>query len=377
MASDATFTISELPAKASAARSQILAMIRSGQVLPGQALPPERELAALLGVNHRTIRRGLDDLIKAGLVVKRPRLGNFVRQVPVESVAKVALILPQWVTRQTNRHPLLGTLWNGVTDVFDQSRGEAQVHLLDYDHAAKALWTEAGHIAVGRGIKGVIVYLSGPLRQSELRPFLDSGLQVVVICDSGLDLDELDVPVVVLNPEDIVRQAVRRLVELGHRNIAMIHYEGSDDVRMLASVNRIWQECGLAFTPETLIGPEHPSGPEPRLDFSLIRKFLSRSPRPGALVVTDELIASAVFRCCYERDLRVPEDISLVSIFNNTPDVHPVRLSAPHTTRISYGIGRRASLTLQSLMNGQPVTERVVQMAGDIHWAESVAAPAG
>ncbi len=45
---------------------------------PGDPLPPERELAAELGVSRVTLRRAVDELVLAGRVVRRSGAGAFV-----------------------------------------------------------------------------------------------------------------------------------------------------------------------------------------------------------------------------------------------------------------------------------------------------------
>jgi GntR family transcriptional regulator len=49
------------------------------QVLaPNDALPPERQIAAELGVSRITVRKALDGLVEEGLLVRRQGSGNFV-----------------------------------------------------------------------------------------------------------------------------------------------------------------------------------------------------------------------------------------------------------------------------------------------------------
>jgi GntR family transcriptional regulator len=52
--------------------------IRSGVYRPGQALPPQRKLAASLGVTLMTLRQALRGLSDQGLVVQQPGRGTFV-----------------------------------------------------------------------------------------------------------------------------------------------------------------------------------------------------------------------------------------------------------------------------------------------------------
>lgn len=63
---------------------RLLAVIKLGVVGPGEHFPPERELAALLGVSRITLREAIGDLRNAGYVEsRRGRFGGtFVRYTP-------------------------------------------------------------------------------------------------------------------------------------------------------------------------------------------------------------------------------------------------------------------------------------------------------
>lgn len=55
--------------------------IRDGAMQPGDALPSERELAQRAEVSRVTVRRAMQDLVRAGLLVQRRGSGTFVAAV--------------------------------------------------------------------------------------------------------------------------------------------------------------------------------------------------------------------------------------------------------------------------------------------------------
>ncbi|RCK81409.1 MAG: putative transcriptional regulator of pyridoxine metabolism [Candidatus Ozemobacter sibiricus] len=57
---------------------QITQLIRSGKLAPGDRLPPERDLAAALGVARGTIKQAYDTLVQQRLVVATQGRGSFV-----------------------------------------------------------------------------------------------------------------------------------------------------------------------------------------------------------------------------------------------------------------------------------------------------------
>jgi GntR family transcriptional repressor for pyruvate dehydrogenase complex len=64
----------------------ILEQIREGNLLPGQQLPPERELATTLGVSRPSLREALRALSILGILDKRHGEGVFVTELSPEAL---------------------------------------------------------------------------------------------------------------------------------------------------------------------------------------------------------------------------------------------------------------------------------------------------
>jgi GntR family transcriptional repressor for pyruvate dehydrogenase complex len=76
--------------------SQIHELIREGKFRAGDQLPSERELAETFKVSRTSVREALRALETQGLTVSRTGMGNFVADLPVESlVAPLARLLIQ------------------------------------------------------------------------------------------------------------------------------------------------------------------------------------------------------------------------------------------------------------------------------------------
>lgn len=63
----------------SAVAKQLLDLFTSGDIMPGTRLPPERQLAATLGIGRSAVREALAALEILGLVDVRPGSGTFLR----------------------------------------------------------------------------------------------------------------------------------------------------------------------------------------------------------------------------------------------------------------------------------------------------------
>jgi GntR family transcriptional repressor for pyruvate dehydrogenase complex len=89
-----------VPTAAAEVADRLVTAIALGEYLPGERLPSERDLAALLGVSRSTIREASGRLLAAGLVdVRRGRQGGiYVRERwTAESAEAVRrTLLPRW-----------------------------------------------------------------------------------------------------------------------------------------------------------------------------------------------------------------------------------------------------------------------------------------
>jgi GntR family transcriptional repressor for pyruvate dehydrogenase complex len=65
---------------------RLLSLMRSGHLAEGSKLPPERELAEMLGVSRTMVREALAALQLAGLVERRPGLGTVIVRTPAQTI---------------------------------------------------------------------------------------------------------------------------------------------------------------------------------------------------------------------------------------------------------------------------------------------------
>lgn len=61
---------------------QLIREIAAGRLVEGERLPPEREMAADLGISVGTLRKSLADLEARGLLDRRQGSGNYIKSAP-------------------------------------------------------------------------------------------------------------------------------------------------------------------------------------------------------------------------------------------------------------------------------------------------------
>ncbi len=77
---------------AQAVADQLLAMIRSGALQPGDRFPPERELMERLGVGRSSVREALQILSAVNVISSVPGAGTFVKEPQADEVLRADLI---------------------------------------------------------------------------------------------------------------------------------------------------------------------------------------------------------------------------------------------------------------------------------------------
>jgi GntR family transcriptional regulator len=63
--------------------------IEHGVIAPDDALPPERDLAEMLGVSRITVRKAIDELAEEGLLIRKQGSGTFVTNRVEKNFAKL------------------------------------------------------------------------------------------------------------------------------------------------------------------------------------------------------------------------------------------------------------------------------------------------
>ncbi len=88
-------------------RQQLREAIKEGRLRPGDALPAEPQLAEMAGVSRATVRQGIEELVREGLLRRMRGHGTFVAEPPpsppTEPAASLALGILQQIAQQPAR----------------------------------------------------------------------------------------------------------------------------------------------------------------------------------------------------------------------------------------------------------------------------------
>jgi GntR family transcriptional regulator len=84
--------------------------IETGELKPGQSLPPEREMAAMTGLSRVTVRKAVQALVQAGRLVQRRGSGTFVAP-EVERVEQALSLLTSFSEDMARRGKAGRSVW--------------------------------------------------------------------------------------------------------------------------------------------------------------------------------------------------------------------------------------------------------------------------
>ncbi|HMR13103.1 MAG TPA: LacI family DNA-binding transcriptional regulator [Arachnia sp.] len=168
-------------------------------------------------------------------------------------------------------------------------------------------------------------------------------------------------------PDDVQagRLATQILLEHGHRRIAHITEYPTDGLardQRVEGFQAALREAGLP--PGRVIdpGPEHPASASESAE-GLALPLLDAPDRPTAIFTFNDLDAVGVFRATQRLGLRIPDDVSVISIDNRENVAEELRpglttLALPH-----YELGRRATdRLLDAIDGGTPIPTDVVKV---------------
>ena len=175
-------------------------------------------------------------------------------------------------------------------------------------------------------------------------------------------IQKQNTPVVVLDRRmpsgaqvDVVRcenvqgayQLVKLLIDLGHRQIAVIggpHLVSTSEDRVLG-YRRAIADAGLGQTDIVCYGAfTQASG------YELAQQLLAGQPRPTAVFAANNLIAIGAFKAVQDAGLRVPEDVAMVA-FDDLPANLLVFPFLTVAVQPAYEMGRRATQLLLSRLS--------------------------
>lgn len=309
--------------------------IRNGARKAGEFVGTEQELCREHGISRVSVRRATEQLIREGLIERRPGKGLFVRE-PDRSARLIQVVVPDLSFKQCVQ------IARGA-QLLAAERG-FQVQVSD---AHNRMDTD---IAVLRQLPDMAA--EGALILSWHHPRFTEAM---------LDLKRQNYPFVLVDehPRDIEIDSVtadnhagglmvgNALIDLGHRRIGFVGNIIADTVRArLEGLRDAMGDRGLPFD-RTLVADLAVQPQEDwaeRIEFCT-QRLLARADRPTAIFYSDDQVAAEGYRVIREAGLRIPEDISVVG-FDDSPLCRWLNPTLATVRQPSIEMGRAAMAML-------------------------------
>lgn len=348
-------------------REGIQEQIEDNTLPPGSKLPSERELQEMLGVSRATVRQALRFLIDNDLLQSTPGTGTFVLESAVVEKRLVGLIVSG-----PNFHFFYPQLAAAFSTCLRQSGYVTSLvmHNEQVEHLIEAIQELMAQNVAALAIT--------PPRHGD-RSLLDSWLAELTVAN---------VPVVFIGRQTaryphidciatdnwrIGYEATRHLLELGHRRIVHIGILDYSTGRSRAEGYRqAMIEAGL----EPSILQISDEVPDPALPGSSPSEHLATpayqialelwsTDRPTAVFCFNDVSAMGVYKALRDLALRIPEDVSLISVDNLLTTRH---FEVPLTTFALPGeaIGCRGAEVLLRRIAGKVDTPELQLLAAPI-----------
>ena len=336
-------------------RGKILSGIREGRWRSGEQLPPLPALATEFGASRWATDRALTQLIREGVLSRRPKKGTFVRSRSPGEAFRHAPVAIMGVTPQSwLQGDYLGPMMNAFA-------GE----LIEHDWIFLHYSADAEKRLRTLDIPLVIAVTPTAAQLSALEQLAAAGIQVLCL---GAHVPSARLHYIASDNAQGVTDGCRYLQQLGHRRIGFVICNTLmyDTIERVGAFRQAMEDLRLDDDERLLVCRDHPNGQQALVDEAVNQWFSDAHP-PTAIFSGGLGLTTALMRALSERKMSTPRDVSILG-FDDAPLL--AHLATPLTTiRQPLDImGRRVVQLLPELLDytGRPLqlmlpTELVVR----------------
>ncbi|NLX71454.1 MAG: substrate-binding domain-containing protein [Clostridiales bacterium] len=325
------------------------------ELMPGDQLPTEMEMAEIFGVSRITTKRALEELEREGLIYRKRGQGSFVldlfQKKPNQPGAKnvISIIIPSTSMRGRNMDYV-----QGATDAVNKKGYYLTIHMTEDEKHERDLL-----LSIPKdGISGLIYY---PISRSHFDLLYTMHITGYPIVTIDKHYESMPISYVISDNFNGTYEAVSHLVELGHKKIAYLAFSAIESISTVRQ--RFFGYCtamvdhGLKVDPDyTVFGlrdqKKYIVQKYSRMDF--LKPVLERLLEKGvtAIIAENDYIAVWVQNTLLDMGIKIPQDISIVG-FDNLDILEQVGIMLTTVEQNFYEIGRAAADTVIEMIENK------------------------
>lgn len=288
--------------------------IKSGKLQYGDKISSENELSSMFGLSRQTVRRAVDELEKEGVVKRIQGSGTYVgcnrRQSRHETYMNIAVI-----SSYLDSYIFPATL-KGIEEVLMENGYMTQVAFTNDSVARERTILE--HLVSKDNIDGLIVEPSkSALPNPNLYYYQLLTERHIPILFFNAKYPQLNLPCVSLDDKKVAGKAVKYLIDRGHKKIGALFKldDGQGHLRYAGYLEALHEaEIKMEDRHVVWVDSEDIMNLE---QYRFAGLFRDRFKDCTALMCYNDEVAYQVVGYCQKNGIRIPEDISVISIDNS------------------------------------------------------------
>ena len=273
--------------------------IRNGTYVPGKPLPSENLLAEQYRISRTSVRLGLRYLEEAGIVVKRPGKGSFVRNLE-ETDSQAEKIYTVGLNFDASKVDYTGWYEAKIMQYLLQLSKKESLRLSIMDENTLTIGTQPAADGV------ILLMYDGTIY--DLQRYINNGIDFILF--NRIVSDE-HIPYVAVNYRYESEEAIRFLRRRGHRRISTFTTYENLQIDTLRQNGYLYAMGMTEFDPE-LTCYVH-ARRETGYYVQVVEEFLrNNGGQFTAMFVPNGGYALPIFLACIRLGIRVPEDLELL-----------------------------------------------------------------
>lgn len=278
--------------------------INSGEILPGEQLLTESEIAKKFEVSRHTVRLALIELENNGLIYKEQGKGTFCSDKEGKVKRKIVAVITTYISNY-----IFPFIIRGIEETLSASGYTFMLFNTNNDKQKEAEYLQK---VIDYEVQGLII-------EPTLSAMDNTNIELYK------ELDAKNIPYVMLNakygeldPAYVIMDDLRGgyvttkyLLQLGHKDIAGIFK--SDDLQGVyreEGFKRALGEAGINVKPG-FIG-RFSTKDQNLMPYEFVTNLFRRDNKPSAIICYNDLIAVSVLQAVRDEGLKISEDISII-----------------------------------------------------------------